>query len=128
MMSANNRIIPQSIPLFIGTGCATPCMAYYIELDGVSSAGPGVELELDDVEFPDVSYTSTGYHIYTSNMVTNTEGLGIVVAKRVFLHEGGPQIVPSVYGFVYQPGMLNVQKVSVPVGAGGSYGSPVTLM
>ncbi len=127
MTPANNRIILKSIPLYIGSGCATPCMAYYIELDGASSAGPGAELELDDVEFPDVSYTSTGYHVYTSNVVTNTTGLGIVIAKRVLLHEGGPQIVPSVYGFVYQPGMLNVQKVSVPVGTGGNYGSPVNV-
>jgi len=103
----------QSLPLFISPPSAKPSMLYYIR-----SAGP---LELVDVELPDLSYVSSGYHINVGN------GSGIVIDGWTTIHEAGPPTVPRVYGFLYQPGMLLKQSVSVPVGTSGSYGSAVNI-
>jgi len=122
----NNQLVPihlgsvevtlnvlQSLPLFISPPSAKPSMLYYIR-----SAGP---LELVDVELPDLSYVSSGYHINVGN------GSGIVINRWTTIHEAGPPTVPTVYGFLYQPGMLLKQSVSVPVGTGGSYGNAVNI-
>jgi len=76
---------------------------------------------LVDVELPDLSYVSSGYHINVGN------GSGIVINRWTTIHEAGPPTVPTVYGFLYQPGMLLKQSVSVPVGTGGSYGNAVNI-
>jgi hypothetical protein len=122
----NNQLVPihlgsvevtlnvlQSLPLYISPVSAKPSMLYYIR-----SAGP---LELVDVELPDLSYVSSGYHIDVGN------GSNMVINRWTTIHEAGPPTVPTVYGFLYQPGMLLKQSVSVPVGTSGSYGSAVKI-
>jgi hypothetical protein len=124
--SQNNQLVPihlgsvevtlnvlQSLPLFISSSSAKPSMLYYIR-----SAGP---LELVDVELPDLSYVSSGYHINVGN------GSSIVINRWTTIHEAGPPTEPTVYGFLYQPGMLLKQSISVPVGTSGSYGSAVNI-